>query len=254
MPAPDDAALNRSVIVTSLLTSVPPALQPITTSRSGSARPRAISASTPRSTSGAMLVEVAVDDVADERGAVADAAAVVRPQHDVALAGQHRHVVQRRARRRCRTCRTPSGRRAAARPADSAVPGLIVGRIEEHALDRRAVGALPLRPSPAAASRSRARARRTGCVTRVGAPAAAPIGSVHTSPNRVGSSSWNTILSGAPAPIAPARRDVVRAVGQLLRAARGDVDPEELAVHAHVDDGDDRLAVRRPRPPDRTCS
>src|SRR6185436_10571695 len=54
MPAPDDASLNRSVIVTSLSTSVPPALHPVSTSRSRSTRPRAISESTPRSTSPAI--------------------------------------------------------------------------------------------------------------------------------------------------------------------------------------------------------
>src|SRR5215216_6582278 len=42
IPAPDEATLKRSVIVTSLSTSVPPALHPISTRRSGSTRPRAI--------------------------------------------------------------------------------------------------------------------------------------------------------------------------------------------------------------------
>src|SRR5712671_2982406 len=54
-PAPAEPALNRSVSVTCLLTSGPPALQPITISLSGSATPICTRWSTPLRMSGTML-------------------------------------------------------------------------------------------------------------------------------------------------------------------------------------------------------
>ena len=50
-PAPDDAALKRSVNVMILFVMWPPALHPIFTMRSGSAMPRRINSSTPAMTS-----------------------------------------------------------------------------------------------------------------------------------------------------------------------------------------------------------
>ena len=50
-PAPDEAALKRSVNVMILLVMWPPPLQPIFTIRSGSAMPQRITSSTPAMTS-----------------------------------------------------------------------------------------------------------------------------------------------------------------------------------------------------------
>ena len=56
-PAPADAALKRSVNVMSLFVTWAPVLQPMTTIRCGSARPRAASASTPARTSRCMCLK-----------------------------------------------------------------------------------------------------------------------------------------------------------------------------------------------------
>ena len=85
---------------------------------------------------------------------------------------------------RRRTCRLPSGRRASARPADT-VARPIVDRIEEQALDGRAVGALPANRFLPRSAKS-----RVELVEDVGDPRWARRRrqrSVQTSPHRVGS-------------------------------------------------------------------
>src|SRR4029079_16827412 len=91
-PAPDEAALKRSVKVMSLFVMCPPALQPMATSRSGSAIPRATRASTPALTSKMCVAEVAANHVAQERIAVSRAAAIVRPENHEALPCEHLRV------------------------------------------------------------------------------------------------------------------------------------------------------------------
>ena len=90
-----------------------------------------------------MLWKIPVHDVAVEGGAVAAAAAIVRPQHGVAFARQHREVVQQQARPRAELVRLHG---AAVHLHDErvALARLITDRIEQDALDGGAIGALPL--------------------------------------------------------------------------------------------------------------
>src|SRR2546430_9196325 len=86
--------------------------------------------------------EVAADDVSQEGIAVAGAAAIVGPEHGVASRRQNRHVVDDD------TGTVPElvgflGSAVHLYHERIAFPGLVGQRIEEQALDRDAVGALP---------------------------------------------------------------------------------------------------------------
>ena len=125
-------------------------------------------------------------------------------------------------------------------------PLLISHRIHQHALDRLPVGAFPFdlflaRQDEIALQRivgvRDLRRRAAGNRHR---PDVAP-------PRRLIELKHQHSRFRHELPSARLRRDEVPAVGQLTRAMRSDVDLDELAVHAQIDDGDDRFAVGRPR-------
>ena len=136
-PAPLLAALKRSVNVTILFVMWPPALQPILISLSGSAMPIAITCVGAGHHVKVRLLEVALDHVAQERIAIARAAAIVRPQHRVAFRGIHL-ILGRKAK-------PIRGGRAAVRRDDERIllARLVVDRVVEQSLDGHAVLALP---------------------------------------------------------------------------------------------------------------
>ena len=153
-------------MVISLFVRWPPALQPITTSRSGSAMPCLIERVDAGQHVEVHVLEIAADDVAIEGVAVAGAAAIVRAQHGVALRRQHRKVVEQQAGPGAELVRLL---RPAVHLHDQRIPpaGRVVDRIEQQPFDRRAVGALPRDLSCRGSAKSRSSASKTP-VTRTG--------------------------------------------------------------------------------------
>ena len=89
--------MNRSVIVISLLTRCAPALSPHHREPVGVGDALLDQRVDAGQDIEVRMVEEAADHVAIERVAVADAPAVVRPQHGEPARGQHLHVIQLQA-------------------------------------------------------------------------------------------------------------------------------------------------------------
>ena len=244
---PTDAALNRSVIVISLLTSVPPALHPIIDQpiRIGDA------ASAPgdrrrRMTSEVHVVEVAVDDVAEEGVAVAGAAAIVRPQHRVAFRGEHRDIVEHQA---------GAGAELVGlhRPAVHLHDERIASARARSRSDRTARPRssrrrrLSTRPFPGAAARTSRSSASNMAVTRVGAAAPAQRQRPHVAEPRRLVELEDDAVGAAARRSSPAECSARRRSTAARAARRRSIRKNSLCTPMFAD-GENRACRRAPRP------